>query len=194
MEKLFDLWAKRNPQWEKKFDESVMQTFTDYGKGTSQYLASRGKIYGAGYEMYIIAFFIGLYFDRTRQLVEDASKRKTCGQAIQYWGKIETRGLRQTYSSITKYIFVALIAKTDIDLIALEKGESKMTVRKAVDMLIDKMEQYANYGFYYIEEKLGDDPNYFFKENAFFKTIYSFVTLESEKTENDNEEELESLD
>lgn len=33
-----------------------------------------------------------------------------------------------------------------IDLIALDKGE--ISVKKVVDQLMDKMEQYANFGFF----------------------------------------------
>lgn len=68
MEKLYDLWAKRNPEWEKRFEEPIFKTFADYGKGNTSLSETRGKIFGAGYEIFIIAFFIGLYFDQTRKL------------------------------------------------------------------------------------------------------------------------------
>ena len=45
-------------------------------------------------------------------------------------------------------MFAALIARTDVDLIALDKGEIKPS--KVVDQLIAKMEEYANFGFDYI--------------------------------------------
>ena len=90
---------------------------------------------------------------------------KTYGQPIQYWGNQENRIGRTSYGEIRKFIFAALVAKTDIDLIALDKGE--ITPRKVVDQLIDKMEQYANFGFSYIYEKMEEDPNHFFRETAF---------------------------
>ena len=58
--------SKRNPQWEKRYQESVIEVFTEYGRGTTSYQAARAKIFGAGYELFIIAFFIGLYFDQTK--------------------------------------------------------------------------------------------------------------------------------
>lgn len=70
-------------------------------------------------------------------------------------------------------MYAALITRTDIDFIALDKGD--ITPRKAVDMLIDKMEQYANFGFDYIQEKLEDNPNYFFKESAFLRVFLNFL-------------------
>ena len=61
MEKLYDLWANRNPEYEIKYDESIIKTFCDYGRGTTVFQEVRVKIFGAGYEILIIAFFIGLY-------------------------------------------------------------------------------------------------------------------------------------
>lgn len=184
MESLYELWGKRNPEWEKKYQDSVINVFTDYGKGVNQYQDVRGKIYGAGYEIFIIAFFIGLYYDQGKPLVEDKAKRKGFGQAIMYWGNIEGRLGRNSYGRIREYMFAALIARTDIDFIALDKGE--ITPRKAVDMLIDKMEQYANFGFDYIQEKLEENPNHFFKESAFLRVFLEFL--------NKNEEEEEATD
>lgn len=68
-------------------------------------------------------------------------------------------------------MFAALIARTDIDFIALDKGE--MTARKAVDLLMDKMEGYANWGFDFIKEKMEDNPDFFFKESSFSE--YSWI-------------------
>lgn len=186
MESLFDLWGKRNPEWEKRYQTTIMDVFTDYGKGVNQYHDIRGKIFGAGYEIYIIAFFIGLYFDQTKPLVDDKSKRKVLGQAIMYWGNVENRLGRNSYGKIREYIFAALIARTNIDLIALDKGE--VTARSIVDALITKMEQYANFGFDYIEEQLENDPNYFFKESAFLRVFTYFLTTEKDDIDDTDDE------
>ena len=189
MESLYNVWSRRNPEWETRYQESIMNVFTDYGKGSTQYQTARGKTFGAGYEIFIIAFFIGLYFDQTKPLIEDKAKRKTYGQPIQYWGNQENRLGRTSYGQIREYIFAALIAKTDIDLIALDKGE--ITVRKVADQLIEKMEQYANFGFSFIQEKMEIDANYFFKETAFLHVFLSFLN-EVDKT-SDDDEQLEEL-
>ena len=187
-ESIFALWGKRNPQYEIQYDETIVRQFCDYGKGTTQYSADKAKILGAGYEAYIIAFFIGLYFNQTKPLVDDKAKKKSFGQAIQYWGNQENRFGRSSYGQIRYYIFAALIARTDIDLIALDKGE--ITVRKVVDSLIDKMEQYANFGFSYMQEKMEVDPNYFFKETAF---LHEFLAFLKPKVESADEDQLEEL-
>lgn len=188
-EKLFELWAKRNPNFEKRYEDNVIKQFTDYGKGSSSFQESRGKIYGAGYEIYIIAFFIGLYHNRRKSLNEDNSKVKGFGQAIQYWGVRENRGFRKQYSEIQKYIFAALVARSDVDFIALD--QDKINTRKAVDILIVTMEEYANFGFDYIEDKMLDNPECFFRNSAFLDVFLSLVV---EKVEKDNEIDVESLD
>ena len=74
MESLYESWAKRNPSWERRYQSTVVDVFCDYGKGVSSFLEARGKIFGAGYEIFIIAFFIGLYHNRTKPLIEDRDK------------------------------------------------------------------------------------------------------------------------
>lgn len=194
MESLFDAWGNKNPEWDKKYEDLLIEPFTDYRRGTSQYSVSRGKIFGAGYEMYIICFFIGLYFDKTRKLPDDKSKRKYFGHTIKHWGSQEGRLGRTSYTKIQEYMFAALVAKTDIDFISLEKGET--SVNDAANALKHKMEEYANYGFHYLEEMLEDDPNSLFKDSAFLKIFTSFISEDNEEKDDveNFEEDIESFE
>ena len=187
-EELYDKWAARDPQWETKY-EDLIKTYCDYGKGETSLREARGKLFGAGYELYIVAFFIGLYANQRRPLIEDTTKRKKFGWAIENWGNIEKRLGRTPYPKIRDYMFAALIARSDIDFIALDKGD--LSLRKAVDMLMQSMEEYANYGFHFIKEKGEDIPNYFYKEDAFLGIFLQFDASVAESTD---EEEPESLD
>ena len=164
--KLFDKWLTINPQWETRYTD-LLTTFCDYGRGENSLRESRGKIFGAGYELYIIAFFIGLYYDQRKPLTTDAAKRKGFGHRVEYWGNIETRLGRQAYPKIRDYMFVALIARTKLDFIALEKGE--ISLEDAVSALKCTMEEYANYGFDFIQDKLEDNPECFYKDPGFLE-------------------------
>lgn len=177
-ESIFALWGKRNPQYEIQYDETIVRQFCDYGKGTTQYSADKAKILGAGYEAYIIAFFIGLYSDKRIPLTEDKLKLKGLGQPIMYWGNQETRKNRKSYNEIVQYMFVALVVKTDIDILEVDKG--KATPRSVVDKLIVTMEEYANYGFMKIADLLDENPNYFYNNDAFLKLFLSFLPEEPE--------------
>lgn len=188
IEKLYDIWARRNPNWEKRYEDSVVKNFSDYGKGVTNLGEAKGKIFGAGYEIFIIAFFIGIYYNQRRKLIDDSTKIKSLGQPIQFWGNIDSVRGRKAYPKLREYIFVALVARTDIDLIALDKGE--ITARKVVDALMQTMEEYANWGFHFIEDKLIDNPNYFYKDTAFLEVFLSFDA----ESDPDDIEEPESLD
>lgn len=181
---LFEVWARRNPRFEKHFKESIIKQYTEYGGGSVESMSSKGKIFGAGYEIYIYAFFIGLYSDKRKELADETDK---FGQPIQFWGNLDSKKFRKAYPKLRDYIFTALIAKSnDLDLIALEKGD--ISDRKAVDYLINTMEEYANYGFYQISEKSEGNPNYFYKNTGFLDLI-----LDLTKSSNNQEEIIEEL-
>lgn len=96
---------------------------------------------------------------------------------------------RKAYPKLREFIFTALVARTDIDFIALEKGE--LTSRKAVDMLMQTMEEYANWGFHFMEDKLTDDPSYFFRETAFLEVFLAFEVPSLTFLDEDEPEPLE---
>lgn len=188
-EKLIDIWGRRSPKFEKKYEHSVMRVISDYGVGASEHTNAKGKILGAGYEPYIIAFFIGLYSNKKLPLSENPNDVKVLGQPLQFWGNIESRKNRHAYSNLRSYIFIALVAKTDIDWIAIDKGDLK--VNTAVIKLIDTMEEYANYGFSVMEEKLKEDKGYFFSHRSF---LDMFLQLTSKETVvEDSEDKAEDL-
>jgi len=66
-----------------------------------------------------------------------------------------------------------------------------MTSRKAVDMLMQTMEEYANWGFHFMEDKLTDDPNYFYRETAFLEV---FLASDASVSDNLDEDEPVPLD
>lgn len=175
-EKLFDVWASRNPQWETKY-EGLIDSMCDKMRGVNSLREARGKIFGASYESYIIAFFIGLYYNQRKPLTTNSTKRKTFGWPIMNWGNIDKRNDRKPYPKIREYMFVALVARTDVDFIALDKGE--ITVRKAVDMLIQTMEEYANFGYSVIKDKMEDDPTWIYRETAFLEVFLGFDAFDS---------------
>lgn len=111
-EKLIDIWGRRNPKFERKYEQSVIRIITDYGNGASEQNDFRGKVLGAGYEAYIMAFFIGLYANKRLQLSDET---KVLGQPIQYWGNLDSKRARKAYPQLRSYIFIALVARTEID-------------------------------------------------------------------------------
>ena len=69
------------------------------------------------------------------------------------------------------------MARTEIDWIALDKGEIKVST--VVTNLIETMEEYANYGFAVMEEKLKEDKGYFFSHRSFLDMFMQLTSKES---------------
>lgn len=187
-EKLIDKWGRRNPRFEKQYEQSVMRVISDYGIGASGNTGAKGKILGAGYEPYIMAFFIGLYANKRIPLSEDADDVKGLGQPLQYWGNLDSKKFRKAYPNLRSYIFIALVAKTDVDWIALDKGT--IDANTVVSAMIKTMEEYANYGFSVMEEKLREDKGYFFSNRAFLDIFLQITDNSAEQIDEEGVEEL----
>lgn len=187
-EKLIDKWGRRNPRFEKQYEQSVMRVISDYGIGASGNTGAKGKILGAGYEPYIMAFFIGLYANKRIPLSEDADDVKGLGQPLQYWGNLDSKKFRKAYPNLRSYIFIALVAKTDVDWIALDKGT--IDANTVVSAMIKTMEEYANYGFSVMEEKLREDKGYFFSNRAFLDIFLQLTDNSAEQIDEEGVEEL----
>lgn len=183
-EKLIDIWGRRTPKFEKKYEQSVMRVISDYGVGASENTGAKGKILGAGYEPYIMAFFIGLYSNKRLPLSDDSDDLKVLGQPLQYWGNLDSKKFRRAYPALRSYMFIALVAKTDIDWIALDKGDIKVST--VVAKLIETMEEYANYGFSVMEDKLREDKGYFFSHRSFLDIFLQLTTKKSITVDSDD--------
>lgn len=183
-EKLIDIWGRRNPRFEKKYEQSVLRVISDYGVGASENTGAKGKVLGAGYEPYIMAFFIGLYANRKLPLSNDSDELKVLGQPLDKWGNLDSKKFRKAYSDLRSYIFIALVAKTEIDWIAVDKGETKVST--AVTQLIETMEEYANYGFSVMEDCLNKDKGYFFSHRAFLDIFLQLTTKDVSGIEDDD--------
>lgn len=70
----------------------------------------------------------------------------------------------------------------------LEKGT--ITARSVIDQLIDTMEQYANYGFAYMLEKLDEAPGYFYNNEAFLAIFTSFIPNNEEQAKTWSSDDL----
>lgn len=177
---IYDVWGRKTPSFEVHYQKEVISVLSDYGHGTTKFSDDKGKILGAGYEVLIMAFFIGLYSNKMLPFEEYADIKDT-GQPIQFWGNLDSKTKRKAYPKLRKYMFVALVARTpDIDWIALDKG--KRTVSECVSLLMDTMEQYINYGLSVIREKLQEDESYFYSKSSFLD-IFKELTHPQTKTE-----------
>lgn len=178
-ESLYDLWGRRSVNFEIDLEEKVIRRIADYGSGSNSYTSAKGFYLGAGYEVFILAFFIGLYENKRRPI---DGEKKTFGYPIQNWGNMERRGLRKPYGKLRDYIFAACIARTDINLMDLERGTIPANV--AVSSLINTMEEYANFGLHRLLDILEEDKYYFSSNNSFlqiFLPLFQSMNMHGEE-------------
>lgn len=169
---LYKAWGESmDSYYEDKFYEPLVLKYVQYRHTGADKRATRARFFANGYEIYIYAFFLGLYMDERRPLEGPKSSWRNFRMTMNSWGRVKDKD-RKHYDDIQDYIFTALVAKSDIDLIALDRGE--VSVEECVKILMKTLCEYANAGFYAImakEEpiiKEGGD-GYFVVEDNFFK-------------------------
>lgn len=175
---LYETWKQsRALKYESIFHETIINTFCQWQSGSDNGREEKGRIFNAGYEVFIYAFFVGLYREERRPL---KSPTKSFSMEIFRLGDVKERNTsRSKYLSIQRYIFAALIAKTDIDLVAYDKGN--LAIEEAVDMLMNTMNEYANGGFYYINEIIEQQEDFFMSSENVLSLICGNTLIEKAK-------------
>lgn len=168
MKSLFEKWKTKEPEFDIEFKELLFDRLTRKGGGSEQAKEDRGKQFANNYELYIYAFFLGLYNDEF-QPIEKGVQKVSFRYQISLWGSKANRFDRKDFTNLQENIFIALMAKTDVDLVALEKGE--LDEDDAVKALIKTMESYTNGGLILIKEKLEENSNYFLQPTSFLNMI-----------------------
>jgi len=166
MESLFDKWKTRIPKYSLVHKDLFTSLSQKYG-AEGEKKVNLGKHYSTNYELYMYAFFLGLYENEFTPIPAD-EKKTDFSHHIQYWGN-KTTALRNDFSNLQEFMFMALLAKTDIDLIRLDKGE--LSEDDAVKLLISTMESYTNGGLNLIKDKIDANPNYFLNPTSFLDMI-----------------------
>jgi hypothetical protein len=168
MENLFDKWKTKIPKYAEEFREPLFDSLTKKFGGSEKSKVDLGKHFSTNYELYMYAFFLGLYNNEFVPIPEK-TRKVDFSYAIHLWGSKANRIDRKDFTNLQEFIFTSLIAKTDVDLIALEKGD--ITEEEIVKQLIQTMESYTNGGLTLIKEKVEENSNYFLQPTSFLNMI-----------------------
>jgi hypothetical protein len=159
MNYLKSLWADRIPSYCNEYSaifEKLANKGND-GLDNNEKANESGKIFATQYELYIYAFFIGLYSNQQR----NSSVKASFGHKISEWGKKNRRSGRESFIEIQDFMFVSIISKSDLNFIELERCSEENEIKKSVTQLLELMETYANGGLQIIKEKLESNENFF---------------------------------
>lgn len=170
MESLFETWLNRiDSYYEEKFFEPVVEVLCQYHGGSVDGRIAKGKTFNAGYEVFICAFFIGLYYGERKTL---SGEKRKFRMEMSTWGRKKNELGRKSFTILQKYIFTALVAKSDIDLLALDKGD--IDVEEVCDALMTTLNEYANAGFYLMKNAMAKEPECFFENTGLLQFIKNF--------------------
>lgn len=183
MKNLFEKWKTRIPKYSETHNDLFTSLSQKFGAEGEKKI-NLGKHFSTNYELYTYAFFLGLYNNEFAP-IPDGEKKTDFSHHIQHWGSKTTVSTRKDFTNLQENIFIALLARTDIDLVALEKGD--LDEDDAVKLLIKTMESYTNGGLILIKEKLEENPNYFLQPTSFLDFI-----LDSSQKKRKRISELES--
>jgi hypothetical protein len=167
MNNLFDKWKVKIPKYSEAHKELFNSLSQKYGAEGEKKI-NLGKHFSTNYELYMYAFFLGLYNEEYSP-IPDKEKKTDFSHHIQHWGSKTTVSTRNDFTNLQENMFIAIVAKSDIDLIGLEKGEVKE--EDAIKILIHTMESYTNGGLTLIREKLDENSNYFLQPTSFLNMI-----------------------
>lgn len=170
MESLYESWLNRiDSYYEDRFFEPIVEELCQYHGGSTDGRIAKGKTFNAGYEVFIYAFFVGLYYGERKPL---AGEKRKFRMEMSTWGKKKNETGRKSYTILQKYIFAALVAKSDIDLLAVDKGE--MDVKEACDILMLTLNEYANTGFHLMQDEMKRHPESFYENNGPLQFLRNF--------------------
>ncbi len=167
MDSLFDKWKTKIPNYSKEF-KFLFDGLSSKGGAEGDKKVSLGKHFSTNYELYTYAFFLGLY-NEEKIAIPKNEKKVNFSHHIQYWGNKIGKHDRKDFSRLQEYIFTALIAKTDIDFIELDKGS--ISVDDVVKELLLTLEAYTGGGLTLIKEKLEDNATFFLQPTSFLDLL-----------------------
>ena len=159
MKYLKSIWAERIPNYNTEY-QPIFDKLANRGNegGDNEERAKEtGKIFATQYEMYIYAFFLGLYANEQ----QESTTKANFGHKISEWGKKNRKSGRESFIEIQDFIFIPLITKSDVNFIELERSSDEDYIKISVSKLIDLMELYTNGGLQLIKDKLETNENYF---------------------------------
>ncbi len=168
MENLFDRWKNQIPKYSEEFRTTLFDPLSKKFGGSEKGKIDLGKHFSNNYELYIYAFFLGLYNEEYLPIA-DNTKKVDFSHEIMHWGSKGTRLLRTDFTVLQEYIFTSLVVKSQLDFIALDKGE--ISEKDAVKELIQTMEAYTNGGLTLIKEKIEENYNFLLHPTAFLDLI-----------------------
>lgn len=137
--------------------EAVIERFSLVGGRDEELKQETGRFFSNVYEIYMYAVMLGL--KNNYRIPLDGAKTREFNK-IKFWHP----------SELVRFIFMALVARSDIDLNSLEELE-ELEVEREITKLKSLLEEYANGGLDLIHSKVVESPYFFENEYCFLELL-----------------------
>lgn len=151
-------FGDRAPIYAKMYRESIVDRFANVGGGKEEDKYQRGKYFSNVYELYMYAAMLGL--KKNYRLPLDGVETQKFIE-IREW---------KTSPELVRFMLMAIIARSDLDLNELENQEENQ-VERALTQLKELLEEYANGGFDLIHARIQEEPHFFESEYCFLEML-----------------------
>lgn len=133
-----------NPSYLAVFDEFIKH-HSQFGGGAASDKYVEGRAFSNVYEMYIYAYFLGIYNGTKLDIVPQDDTRT-------FW-EMENWKPRE----LVKYLISCAIAKSDFDMVAIEHADES-GVNSEIKVLKAHIEAFANGGLRLMKDLFEEDP------------------------------------
>jgi hypothetical protein len=155
---IFEKFKKRMPRFSPEYQDNIIDRFSRKFGGSEKDKVEKGKFFSNNYECYLYATMLGLR--RNYRVPFDRREGKDFSWALENWKPIP----------LVDYMIMALIAKSDWDLLEIERLSEQEQDAKVSELII-LMEEYTNGGFDILKGKMSEEPHYFENEFAMVKFL-----------------------
>ena len=145
-------FKKRVPNYSERYKKTLFEAISNTGGGSAETKSYLGKHFENNYELYSYAFWIGITNDRRIEF-SPGDKKVNFSHSIENWGR-KANSKRQNFDWIQNSIFILCFNRSNLDLLALDKGE--ITIKSAVDELVRILEEYTYGGLELLTSELNE--------------------------------------
>lgn len=164
---LLNKWAAKVPRYSSSYAD-LFEKYALKGNVTERDVRARGLVFSSYYELYMYAFFLGLYYGPSHH-EECGDKMTDFGHPIEHWGRKGGKLLRTDYSEIKHYLFAGSVIHAKVDFIELDKGG--LSIDDAATAILRATEAITNSGLLYLRSKLVDKESFGAKPLDFVSLI-----------------------
>lgn len=156
---IIQLFENKNPSYPSIYRELLNQVSTFGGDSQSQEKRNKqGRAFSNGYEVFMYAAILGMTHDES--LPTEGLQKERFNVHIEKWHPIE----------MARILLMSVIAKSDIDLLALEEMTEK-EIEGKITYLTNLLEQYACGGFSIMKNAIEQNPDYYRQEDFFMQLL-----------------------